>query len=350
GDKDLMQLVRPGVMMFDPMPGNERRIGAQEVAEKFGVPPEKVTDVQALVGDATDNVPGVPGIGVKTAAQLIGEYGDLESLLARASEIKQDKRRQSLIEFAEQARMSKRLVLLDDHVECNRRLEDLPLDGRDPKTLIAFLKAMEFTNLTKRVGEATGVDPNAIDPDPALCPDRAEAIAAEPAPAPPIREEAPAAAATTSARQLSLALPPVASDRKRAAGLRAEPTTPLGLVRQRLAETSGRKVDRAGYQTIRDADTLGQWIAQATDRGVVAVDLVTTSPDPMIAVLIGVSLALGPNQAAYVPLGHRDANDLLASGGLAAGQVSEREALALLRPMLENTGVLKVGHDLKGDA
>ena len=350
GDKDLMQLVRPGVMMFDPMPGNERRIGAQEVAEKFGVPPEKVSDVQALVGDATDNVPGVPGIGVKTAAQLIGEYGDLESLLARASEIKQEKRRQSLIEFAEQARMSKRLVLLDDHVELKRPLEDLPLDGRDAKTLIAFLKAMEFTNLTKRVGEATGVDPNAIDPDPTLRADRAETIAAELAPAPPVSEAAPAATAMTSARQLSLALPPVASDRMRAAGVRSEPTTPLGLVRQRLAEVSDRKIDRSVYQTIGDADMLGQWIANATDRGVVAVDLVTTSPDPMIAVLIGVSVALAPNQAAYVPFGHRAANDLLARGGRATGQVSEQEALTLLKPMFEDAGVLKVGHDLKHDA
>src|SRR6266404_2895519 len=153
-DKDLMQLVNDCVVMYDTM--KERRIGRTEVIEKFGVPPDKVIDVQALIGDSTDNVPGVPGIGVKTAAQLIGEYGDLETLLARAMEIKQEKRRQSLIEFAEQARMSKRLVLLDDHVELKCPLEDLPLDGRDPKTLIAFLKAMEFTNLTKRVGEAMG--------------------------------------------------------------------------------------------------------------------------------------------------------------------------------------------------
>jgi DNA polymerase-1 len=349
GDKDLMQLVRPGVTMFDPMPGNERRIGAEEVAEKFGVLPEKVPDVQALIGDTTDNVPGVPGIGVKTAAQLIGEYGDLETLLARAVEIKQEKRRQSLIEFAEQARMSKRLVLLDDHVELKCPLEDLPLDGRDAKTLIAFLKAMEFTNLTKRVGEATGVDPNAIDPDPALRAGRAEAATAEPARTAAVEEAAQAAAATTSARQLSLALPPVASDRKRPASLRSEATTALGLVRQRLAEISDRKIDRTGYQTIRDVDTLARWIARATDRGVVAVDLVTTSRDPMIAVLIGVSLALAPNQAAYVPLGHRDANDLLAGGGLAVDQVPEHEALALLKPMLEDASVLKIGHDLKHD-
>jgi len=181
GDKDLMQLVRPGITMFDPMPGNERRIGPDEVVKKFGVGPEKVAEVQALIGDSTDNVPGVPGIGVKTAAQLIGEYGDLETLLARAGEIKQEKRRQSLIDYAEQARMSKRLVLLDEHVAVARPLEDLPHEGRDPRALIAFLKAMEFSSLTKRVGEATGIDPNTVDPDPVLSAGGA-ARGAEPAP------------------------------------------------------------------------------------------------------------------------------------------------------------------------
>src|SRR5882724_8717800 len=128
GDKDLMQLVRPGISMFDPMPGRERPIGREEVIEKFGVPPEKVVEVQSLIGDSTDNVPGVPGIGVKTAALLINEFGDLETLLARASEIKQEKRRQSLIDFAEQARMSKRLVLLDDQVTIDCPIHRLCLD------------------------------------------------------------------------------------------------------------------------------------------------------------------------------------------------------------------------------
>jgi DNA polymerase-1 len=358
GDKDMMQLVRPGITMFDPMPGNERRIGPAEVAEKFGVPPEKVADVQALIGDPTDNVPGVPGIGVKTAAQLIGEYGDLETLLARTSEIKQEKRRQSLIDFAEQARMSKRLVLLDDHVELARSLDDLPLDGRDPKALIAFLKAMEFTGLTKRVGEATGVDPNAIDPDPALSPGgAAEATAAEPAPPsePAARPAGPAPSeavtvATTGARQLSLGLPPVAADRRRTPPGRPEATTPLTLVRERLAEASAQKVDRAAYETIGDAAALQRFIAEGIDQGFIAIDLVTSSTDPMIATLIGLSLALAPNRAAYVPLGHRAANDLLAGGGLAPGQIGEHEALAILKPMLEDPGVLKIGHDLKGDA
>jgi DNA polymerase I len=355
GDKDLMQLVRPGVMMFDPMPGNERRIGPAEVAEKFGVPPDKVADVQALIGDPTDNVPGVPGIGVKTAAQLIGEYGDLETLLARASEIKQEKRRQSLIDFAEQARMSKRLVLLDDHVELKRSLDDLPLDGRDPKVLIAFLKAMEFSSLTKRVGEATGVDPNAIDPDPALSPGgAAEAVPAAPAPpSEPAAELAgpeAVAVATTGARQLSLGLPPVAADRRRTPPGRQEGATPLTLVRERLAEASAQKVDRAAYETIGDAAALQRFIAEGTDQGFIAIDLVTGSTDPMIATLIGVSLALAPNRGAYVPLGHSAPSDLLAGGGLAPGQIGEHEALAILKPMLDDPGVLKIGHDLKGDA
>ncbi len=352
GDKDLMQLVRPGVMMFDPMPGNERRIGPDEVVQKFGVPPEKVADVQALIGDPTDNVPGVPGIGVKTAAQLIGEYGDLETLLARASEIKQEKRRQSLIDFAEQARMSKRLVLLDDHVDLKIPLESLPIDGRDPRKLIAFLKAMEFSTLTKRVGEATGVDPNAIDPDPLLSPGHAASIPFDVASTAPVGEaiEAPKTEApTTAARQLSLALPQTAAERRRSQAGRSEPTTPLDLLRQRMAEISGSKVDRAAYQTIRDAGALNRWIERAIDKGVVAVELVTTSPDPMVAEVTGVSLALGPGEAAYVPLRHRDANDLLSGGGLAAGQVPEQEALALLKPMLESAGVLKIGHDLKHD-
>src|SRR5262247_2403880 len=158
GDKDLMQLVRPGVQMFDPMPGRERPIGREEVMEKFGVPPEKVPEVQALIGDSTDNVPGVPGIGVKTAALLINEYGDLETLLARAGEIKQEKRRQSLIEHADKARLSKRLVTLDDQVKLDVPLGDLAVHEPDYKRLVAFLKPMEFNALTRRVAEFSGVE------------------------------------------------------------------------------------------------------------------------------------------------------------------------------------------------
>src|SRR3954467_176962 len=162
-DKDLMQLVNDCVLMYDTM--KDRRIGIPEVVEKFGVPPEKVIEVQSLIGDSTDNVPGVPGIGVKTAAQLIGEYGDLETLLARASEIKQEKRRQALIENAERARISKKLVTLDDKVNLEVPLADLAVHEPDYKLLIAFLKAMEFGTLTRRVAEFFGIEAAQIDAD-----------------------------------------------------------------------------------------------------------------------------------------------------------------------------------------
>src|SRR5262249_41208618 len=160
-DKDLMQLVTDRVLMYDTM--KDRRIGIPEVIEKFGVPPHKVIEVQALIGDSTDNVPGVPGIGVKTAAQLIGEYGDLETLLARAGEIKQDKRRQSLIDNAEKARISKKLVTLDDRVKLDVPVEQLGVHDPEYTPLIAFLKAMEFASLTRRVAEKGGIEANEIE-------------------------------------------------------------------------------------------------------------------------------------------------------------------------------------------
>src|SRR5436305_1125370 len=175
-DKDLMQLVTDCVVMYDTM--KDKRIGIAEVIEKFGVPPEKVIEVQALIGDSTDNVPGVPGIGVKTAAQLIGEYGDLETLLARAGEIKQEKRRQALIENAEKARISKKLVTLDDKVQLEVPLADLLVHEPDHKRLIAFLKKMEFSTLTRRVAEFAGLDAGAIEPSSTPTMQRAAAPAA----------------------------------------------------------------------------------------------------------------------------------------------------------------------------
>src|SRR6201986_5367660 len=162
-DKDLMQLVTDCVTMYDTM--KDRRIGISEVIEKFGVPPEKVVEVQALAGDSVDNVPGVPGIGIKTAAQLITEYGDLETLLARASEIKQPKRREALIANADKARISRQLVLLDDKVALDVPVEDLLVQEPDARKLIAFLKAMGFSTLTRRVAEYSQIDPADIAPD-----------------------------------------------------------------------------------------------------------------------------------------------------------------------------------------
>src|SRR6202047_1857787 len=167
-DKDLMQLVTDCVVMFDTM--KDKKIGPVEVMEKFGVPPEKVIEVQSLIGDSTDNVPGVPGIGVKTAAQLICEFGDLETLLARASEIKQQKRREALIANADKARLSKTLVTLDAHVPLDVALADIAVHDPDAKRLIAFLKAMEFASLIRRVAEFSGADPAEIEPDERLRP------------------------------------------------------------------------------------------------------------------------------------------------------------------------------------
>src|SRR5215813_1782021 len=177
-DKDLMQLVNDCVIMYDTM--KDVRIGVPEVIEKFGVPPTKVIEVQALIGDSTDNVPGVPGIGVKTAAQLIGEYGDLETLLKRAGEIKQDKRRQALIDNAEAARISRKLVTLDDRLPLDEPIENLGVREPDYKELIAFLKSMGFKTLIQRVSDKAGVDASQIE------------AAAAPAPSPAAPSSAPA--------------------------------------------------------------------------------------------------------------------------------------------------------------
>jgi DNA polymerase-1 len=197
-DKDLMQLVNDCVIMYDTM--KDKKIGVAEVIEKFGVPPEKVIEVQSLIGDSTDNVPGVPGIGVKTAAQLIGEYGDLETLLSRAGEIKQEKRRQTLIDNRELARISKRLVTLDQHVALDVPVEDLAVHEPDYRKLVSFLKAMEFTTLTRRVAEAADIDVSQVEAD-------AKLISGAP-PLPPVRPEDGAA----------LSSPPPLRGRSTAAG------------------------------------------------------------------------------------------------------------------------------------
>ena len=175
-DKDLMQLIGNGVAMYDPASGEqgkfgsraERFIGEQEVIDYFGVPPSRVVDVQALAGDSTDNVPGAKGIGVKTAAQLINEYGDLDTLLTKARDIKQPKRREALTdpESVEAIRVSKKLVELVRDVEVETPLEELALHEPDAKKLVAFLQAMEFSTITRRVAEAYDVDAQQIEPDP----------------------------------------------------------------------------------------------------------------------------------------------------------------------------------------
>ena len=340
GDKDLMQLVKPGVVMYDPMPGNERRIGPKEVEEKFGVEPERVVEVQALAGDSSDNIPGVPGIGIKTAAALIQEYGDLETLLKNAKDIKQDKRRESLIQFADQARLSKRLVLLDDKAPVPIPLKDLAMHEIDGKRAVAFLKAMEFTTLTKRVAEGVGVNPDEVEPDPRLKAGGSSISKLLAAPGEAERSKEPPAHQDSPAAPSSKAK----SDKAPAGAL-----TPQALAAARAKEAKSTKVDRSKYETVRDLKRLEAWVAKATDQGLVAVDTETTSLDAMQAELVGVSLALSPNEACYIPLGHRTDGDLLSGGGLVPGQIPIRDVLKVLKPMLEDESVLKIGQNLKYD-
>lgn len=361
-DKDLMQLIGPTVAMYDPASGEaskgrgyrpERRVGTDEVIEYFGVPPEKVVEVQALAGDSTDNIPGAPGIGVKTAAQLIAEYGDLKTLLARAGEIKQPKRRETLTnpEVVEKVRISRKLVTLDDQVPVKTPIEDSGLAEIDAKAAIAFLKAMEFSTLTKRVAEAHGIDANEIEPDPKLRPSGALLLPLEAEDAAdPVASAQSGENAGEGAKAPANAKGGGRNAAARSAGAEASAKfTPQALAAARVAEAAAQEVNRDNYVTITELAELDAWIAKVTDSGLVAVDLAVTSPDPMQAEIVGVALALSPNEACYVPLGHRASNDLLAGGGRVPGQVAEREALARLKPLLEAPGVRKLGHDLKPD-
>jgi DNA polymerase-1 len=344
-DKDLMQLVCDTVTLYDTM--KDKRIGRTEVIEKFGVGPEKVIEVQSLIGDTSDNVPGVPGIGVKTAAQLIIEYGDLETLLKRAGEIKQEKRRQSLIDHAEAARLSKKLVTLDQHVALDVPAADLAVHDPDYRNLIAFLKAMEFTTLTRRVVEQSGVDASGVEPN-AKVASHEVAITSPPPPA-----------ASAPAGQFDFGDTPQPVKKPVPAGVRTPAGTepardPVSLAQARAAKVRAMPFDRSRYQTIRTLDELEAWVARIRERGVVAVATESTDPDPMKAELCGFSLAVSPSEARYVPIGHRDGaaagTDLFVpEPKLASGQIAARDALAAMRPLLEDSSVLKIGQDIKRD-
>ena len=277
-DKDLMQLVGERVSMLDTM--KNLRIGVPEVIEKFGVPPEKVVDVQALCGDSVDNVPGAPGIGIKTASALIGEYGDLDTLLARAGEIKQNKRRATLIDFADQIRLSRQLVTLDCETPLPAALDTLAVEAPEPATLAAFLEAMEFRTLARRVGEAAGIKP-------------------EPAPAPSAPLHAP--------------------------------------------------IDTTAYVCVRDLATLDAWIAKAREIGTVAFDTETDALSSANANLCGVSLAVAPGEACYIPVGHCEADGLALETTAALDQIPLRDAIDRLRPLLEDPSVLKIAQNAKYD-
>ncbi|MES0402665.1 MAG: DNA polymerase I [Hyphomicrobium sp.] len=314
-DKDLMQLVRPGVVMFDGM--KNKKFSREEVIEKFGVPPDKVIDVQSLAGDSTDNVPGVPGIGVKTAAELINEYGDLDTLLERASEIKQPKRRERLIEFADQARLSRELVTLRDDVATTVPADALGVHDPDPSALLAFLQSMEFSTLTRRIAAALGTEPPA-----------------------PLKTSVGSTVAGQAKK---------AGGASRETGKLGTAETPEAAVLY-AAEAVKTPFDRTKYETITTLERLDAWIDEAKKAGRVSFDTETTGLDPMRADLIGFSLAVVPGKACYVPLSHRKS-----TAGFDFGddetlpQVPIVEAIAALKPLLEDASVLKIGQNLKYD-
>ena len=287
-DKDMMQLIGDGVVMLDAM--KNRIIDREGVVEKFGVYPERVVDVQALAGDSVDNVPGAPGIGVKTAALLINEYGSLEELLDRASEIKQPKRRESLLDNRAQIEMSKRLVQLDCDMALDFTIDSLEVQDPEPQDLLDFVSKMEFRTLTKRLAEKLKVEV------------------------------------------------PLSIDTVESVGINEAPKPIL--------------IDPSKYETIRDSACLQVWIDRIYARGYVAVDTETTGLNEMRADLVGVSLCVDAGQAGYLPLSHRagQADDLFGTDALAEGQMEQVTALAMLKTMLEDSTIMKIGQNMKYDA
>ncbi len=287
-DKDLMQLVNDAVVMLDPM--KNARIGRAEVLKKFGVYPEQVTDVQALTGDSTDNIPGAPGIGVKTAPMLINEFGSLDSLLERAGEIRQKKRRETLIKFADQIRMSRQLVTLERHVPLDLALEDLSLQPAEPERLLHFLVQQEFRTLVRRVAKFLGVE---------------------------VPQLVPLAA--------------------RGAGSKNNAVSEV-------------RFDHDRYECISDESSLASWLAEIREQGYFAIDTETTSLDETRAELVGISLATAPGKACYIPLDHAPEDvSLLAVPRKAEQQLGRELVLGALRPLLAASDILKIGHNIKFD-
>ncbi len=288
-DKDLMQLVGPNVVMLDTMKTPNLWIREEQVFDKFGVTPDKVVDVQSLCGDSVDNVPGAPGIGVKTASALINEYGDLETLLSRAGEIKQDKRRQTLIDFADQIRLSQQLVRLDCDTPLPSPVDDLGVEEPEAEILQAFLDQMEFRTLSRRVNEA-------------------RSGGGEPAATPSPAGKGPAA-------------------------------------------PSHGAIDVNAYQCVRDLPTLDAWIARAFAKGIVAFDTETDALSASSANLCGVSLAIAPGEACYIPVGHEHEHEggLQLDAPVSLAQIGVHEVIARLKPLLEANSVLKIAQNGKYD-
>ena len=344
-DKDLMQLVGPGVAMFDPASGDreERRIGPAEVVEYFGLGADKVVDIQALAGDSTDNVPGAPGIGVKTAAQLIGEYGDLDTLLARAGEIKQPKRRETLTdpESVKLIRLSRQLVNWCATSRSRRRSTRLACPSS---------KARRWSPSSRRWSSPPS--PSASPISAASTPTRSSPIRASSAPAAGAAATAKPAAPTPAADTPAATQAPAATAAAASApaGADAGGPTPQTLAATRVAEARALPFDVAAYQTVSRRRDAASWIDRARDAGVVAFDTETSSLDPLQAELVGASLAVAPGEACYIPIGHRAGEgDLFDGGGLLPGQIAEADAIALLKPLLEDPGVLKIGQNVKFD-
>jgi len=287
-DKDLMQLIQPGVDMLDPM--KSERLGPQAVIEKFGVGPDRLGEVLGLMGDSADNVPGVPGIGPKTAAKLVQEFGTVDAVLAAAPEMKPSKMRDNLVEFAEQARLSRVLVELKCDAPLPEPLDDFLLKEVPEPPLRAFLEHHGFASLLKRLG---GDGPGKPDHQ-TMKLIRSEAKTAPPAPRP---------------------------------------------------ESEQLPFDLEGYVCVQTVEALDAWIEEATLAGVIAVDTETDALDAMQAGLVGVNLATAPNRACYIPLAH-GGTDLLSE---TPQQVPFDIAIAKLKPLLEDPSVLKVGHNIKYD-
>ncbi len=352
-DKDLMQLVTTNVHMYDSM--KDKQIGIPDVVEKWGVAPEKMIDLQALVGDSVDNVPGIPGIGPKTAAQLLEEFGDLDTLLARAGEIKQVKRRENIIANADMARLSRQLVELRTDVPLDLDLDALVLEPQDGPKLIGFLKAMEFGTLTRRVATACDCDAAAIEPvavevewgDAARGPDLDAAAPADKA--------ASADAPKNSAKSASAA---PASAAKATVSKGTGELAPADLAASRTESFAKAPIDTTKYETVRDIAALDAWVAAARETGLVGFDTETNSLDPMQAELVGFSLAIANNRdnpegldvrACYVPLTHKTGVGDLLGGGMAENQIPVKDALARLKLILEDPAILKVAQNMKFD-
>jgi DNA polymerase-1 len=329
-DKDMMQLVEAdgSIRMLDtiPRPGQPplRWIGVDEVFTKFGVTPDKVIEVQALCGDSVDNVPGVPGIGVKTAAELINTYGTVENLLDHVDEIKQNARREKLRENAELARISKRLVTLSQDVPVEIDLDGLARQPMDPKNLFPFLKAMEFATITKRLAGLLDANPDDFAPDPEY--------AATPVAAVGFNNEARAEARAARLQ---------ATGRANAATV-----AHAAEIHQSVKAIPFKPED---YEIIRDAPALQRWLDAIEMTGYVATDTETTGLDNQTADLVGISFSIQPGTGAYLPLGHTTGTGDMFGGGTAEGQMPIREALDMVRPMFADRSILKIFHNAKYD-